>query len=209
MGHPRTDLMYDKLTEVIGYSTEELSTFEKIDDIIVIVLKNFMEIKAPEDPEEEQEETQYALELITVASLSGLGGGNSIKPGNILINWKKFFVEGLEQYLSVAGAIEHPYMIILAAIVIWSKVKGLQKIHIDQNHALVLTALWEKRNDINVVSTSGILSHVNDHIQLYANRMISKEEYDLIIEDLRRLETLEFNSDGTILLKESLCQSYS
>ena len=151
--------MYAKLTEVIGYSTEELSTFEKIDDIIVIVLKNFMEIKAPEDPEEEQEETQYALELITVASLSGLGGGNSIKPGNILINWKKFFVEGLEQYLSVAGAIEHPYMFILSSILIFSQVKCLLQLHIVPNLSLLLTALWFTIIAFSLFLTSFILSH--------------------------------------------------
>jgi hypothetical protein len=174
---------------------------ENAEYITNLAFQHFVEI---EPPFEEQ-----FINLITLNADSGVGGGNTIKPGNIFLNWKKLLLDGVEHYLTIAGAIATPYLIPFAALVVWNKVWSLRKIEISENHAIVLSALWDIRNDKNIVDASNRLDLVNTHFAQFTKKQVSLDEYNSIIDDLYKMQILELNRDGTIWLREWVRKSYS
>lgn len=65
------------------------------------------------------------MELLTIRQ-GGMGGGSSIKPGNIILNWRKLLIDGAESVLTIMGAASIPWMIPLAGIVVWNSVYSLR-----------------------------------------------------------------------------------
>jgi hypothetical protein len=201
MDIPRVDIQAEKVSDIIEYTTGKLLHVENAEYITNLAFQHFVEI---EPPFEEQ-----FINLITLNADSGVGGGNTIKPGNIFLNWKKLLLDGVEHYLTIAGAIATPYLIPFAALVVWNKVWSLRKIEISENHAIVLSALWDIRNDKNIVDASNRLDLVNTHFAQFTKKQVSLDEYNSIIDDLYKMQILELNRDGTIWLREWVRKSYS
>jgi hypothetical protein len=197
----RTDIQTKKVIEIVDHTNSKLAHIVNINEITNFVLKKFAVI----DPPKEEKIIQY----ITFSSNSGIGGGSTIKPGNIILNWKKLLVEGMEHYLTIVGAAATPYLIPFAAIVVWNKVYALRQIKISENHAIVLSSLWDNRNYNNIVDSANILTIVNSYFSKYTIRQISKDEYNLIIDELYNLHILKLNSDGTIWLRECVRKQYA
>jgi hypothetical protein len=201
MDIPRVDIQAKKVSDIINYTTGQLSNIENAENIANLTLQHFAEIEPPVE--------EYFIQLITLQTDSGVGGGNTIKPGNIFLSWKKLFLDGVEHYLTIAGAIATPYLIPLAALIVWNKVWALRKVEISENHAIVLSALWDIRNDKNIVDQPDRLQLVNNHFTKFTKKQLSLEEYNSIIDDLYKLKTVEYNKDGSLWLREWVKKSYS
>jgi hypothetical protein len=193
--------------EIIQYTISQLSHVKNIESIAGIVFEKFTRITNPEVTSPEIDTKNY---LIKLNSLSGIGGGSTYKLGNIVLNWKKLLVTSSESILTIAGAVAAPYLIPLAALVIWNKVWSLLDIKISENHAIVVAALWSYRNvDTNVVITTDLLQKVNSHFGKYTQKQLSKDELNSLINDLSDLKILELNANGSIWLREWVKQPYS
>ena len=105
-------------------------------------LESFYKSTRPIEPES-------PMHFILLKNPYVLGGGESKKFGNILLNWKKLLIANSEGALTIIGAISFPCLIPLAALVVWSRVYPLVKVKLNQKHAIVILALWNIRNPTN------------------------------------------------------------
>ncbi len=108
---------------------------------------------------------------------------STIKPGNIVLNMKKLLLDSSEIVLTIAGVAATPYLIPLAALIIWNKVWSNIKIDSGENQAIVIMLMWENRNvQDNTIEESNAYSLFNQYLK-------TKNRNGLVIEDFRRVLT--------------------
>ncbi|WP_320052485.1 hypothetical protein [uncultured Acetobacteroides sp.] len=107
--------------------------------------------------------------------------GSSIKPGNIVLDMKKLLINSAEIGLTIAGVISTPYLIPLAALVVWNKVWSNVKIDLDENHAMTIMLMWENRD-----TTNNKIDEI-DAYNLFNQYLKSKNKNEVILEDFRKV----------------------
>lgn len=194
--------LQDKRQELINIISDALKGHDNNNEIADYVVKSFAKISEPVKDE------YVFMELITLKSASGLGGGKSRKTGNVQLNWRKLLTDSPEHYLTIVGAATSSYLIPLAGLVVWNKLWALRSIEISEMHAIVISALWELRDNNNYVDGKDLLSKINIHFKKHTKRELSNDELDIIISDLCDLRTIKLKSDGRIWLCEYVRKSY-
>jgi hypothetical protein len=199
----------DKRAELIAHVTTELSDYSNIDKVAELVVDNLCEINEPDI--EVDVNTDYTLSVLNQGD--GLTGGFSIKPGNIVISWKRLLFDSFEHTLTLIGAVTTsilaPVVIPFAALVVYNKISGLKKIKIEERHAMILAALWQSRDHENsLVSKDGIVEICNTFLSKYDRPKIGREEFTLLTNDLDKIGAIELTRDGDIWLKDSVVVSY-
>jgi len=86
----------------------------------------------------------HSLEFLTIDSIKKKG--SSIKPGNIFLNMRKLLIDSSEIGLTIAGVAAQPFLIPLAALIIWNKVWSRIKIDLGESHAMTIKLMWENRD---------------------------------------------------------------
>jgi hypothetical protein len=84
----------------------------------------------------------------------------------------------------------------------------LTKTEISEHHAMVISALWDMRDENNYVDGFGLTEKVNAHFRKHTKRELSKDEVDKIISDLSDLRAIKLKSDGRIWLCEWVQKPY-
>lgn len=171
------------------------------DKLVSPILDYFCQITEPKFPEIEKR-----FDYINIGS-EGFGGGESIKPGNIILNWRRLFESVPNIVLAGAGGISSPWLIPLAALVIWNEVWKQSKITISNRHAVVLWSSWEDRNDQFRIERHAALKATNKRLREYGWDEMSEAEFHAILDDLEKIECIEV-SIKDIWLREWVKKSY-
>jgi hypothetical protein len=163
-------------------------------DVASYVVERFSRISEP--PEENY------MEMIVLGSGSGIGGGRSRKPGNVVLNWKRLFLDTPEHILTILGAASSNYLIPLAALAVWNKVRGITRVDLTENQAIIIAALWDLRDDNNYVDGANLLNEINNYIANSVARQFTQKELDQILRELSGMKAIELTTEGKVWLRE-------
>jgi len=86
------------------------------------LIDSFITITPPQNP-------PLLVHYITIARL-GQAGGESRKPGNIILNWKRLFELVPDITIAGAGATEAQWLIPFAALYIWMKLWNVTSVNL-------------------------------------------------------------------------------
>lgn len=198
--------MYEKQEEKIAYLYEILQkkliqsgASEEIADVTVdsVLKENGFEINPPC--------MQIVMGYITMTSMKS---GSSIKPGNIILNARKFFKALPSLILLGADVVEYNiFFKITAFITLWQELLELSKITFNEDEAIILNALWsncKKNNTINIDESYQI---VNEWRKRLSFAELEWDEYMVQLEKLEKIRCLK-RIDTFMLLCEEIQVEY-
>lgn len=170
------------------------------------LVRAFARLTAPEEPEE----AEFTLGYITLDAVSNQG--ESRKPGNLFLNWRKLFDLGPDTVLAgigaaTASAAVQPWAIPLAALYIWNKVWRGAEEPLTEVDACILLALWQNRNSENKITEADGEVHTNALRSKQGLSALSVSEYAKALSRLAKLECIEL-SDGVVWLREWIKVKY-
>ena len=169
----------------------------KVDDpesFSVATVQAFVEFTAPRIDGEM--ETNFNL----IIASDPTAGGLTIKPGNILLNWRKLFERSPELVLAGAG-VNQPWLVPFAALYVWNLVWSLAKIEITPAQAITLYALWNAGGRSRRFTESEASAVVNAYRHTCKETPQVKADFARVVNDLVSLRCIEL-TDGTIWLRE-------
>lgn len=178
-------------------SPERLSDSEK-DGLIAA----FCRVKPPKIPKDE--ELRYHRFRIVYG---GRRGGVSIKPGNIILNWRKLIGALPGIALTGAGAATSPWLIILGALVIWKDLYSTLRVELEQQHATAMLVMWKNHNGKQWISEEKARILTNEALADFDLNQVSESNFAKIIDDLSKAGCVEL-SDGQIWLRERIQRSW-
>jgi hypothetical protein len=195
----RAEVKRKELTYIVSgiLQNYNIQNKEKISSIIIDLFVD--DITPPET-----ELIRYKLEMRPI----GIGGGKSIKPGNILLNWRKLLVGASETILTVAGAVATPWLIPFAGIVVLNTILSLSTIEITERHAAVIWTIWSNRDPKNCVEGKVILKLVNKELQKYNRPKMNQKELDMVLKDLKKMKCIKEIEENKWCLREKVKVSY-
>lgn len=145
------------------------------------IVNNFTRVTPPE-------KEPVILELIT---MNGRGRARSVKPGNVLLNFRKLLTSLAASGLAVVGAVAVPWTAPLAAIIIWDSVWSNLKVELSEREAAIIWTMWLNRDDDNRVSDAELLDMVNSELRKNGRSSISHQELDDSLKTLKRMQCIE------------------
>lgn len=184
----------EKNQEILDIVRNIIATYSPIaGELAKKIVDSFCVITPPE--------TDDRMYIITIKS-GGIGGGRSLKPGNIWLNWKKLLIDGSESILTIVGSASVPWLIPLAGLVVWNKVWSLLTIEIDERHAAVIWTLWKNRDKENRIEHDKILNLLNEELIKYNRLPMDEKELNNILSDLEKMECIERDEKNKWWLRE-------
>ena len=196
----RDDLKGKKIVQIQEYITFSLGSYSNIEPLIGHIFTNIVTIDPPIE--------ELDLGLIRLKNQSGINGGKFAKNGNILLNWRKAFESLPEAILTMAGTFTTPYLIPLAALAIWIKIKSLREIPLDENMAMVLALLWSMKDDDNLIHSNNLIKKINETLFSFKKPSISETSLAKILSDLDELQIIKLYQGGTIQFNEVVQVEY-
>ena len=191
----KTKKKKEELQNIVKSLLSQFNNVGNIDKISREIIDRFAIITPPE--------TDTILHLMTMEHWSK--GARSSKPGNIWLNWRRLLIDGAESILTIAGAVNIPWIIPLAGLVVWNKVWSLLNIEIDERHAVVIWVMWNNRDEENCVREEKIIVIVNNELKKYNRPQMTKEDLEKILKDLEKMQCIEKIKDGNKwLLREQV-----
>jgi len=183
--------MKKELTETLQEQLSELS-LENAQQIVEV----FCRIQPPEASEQTP-----MMHLITMNSTNNTG--RSIKPGNITLNMRRLLVDSAEIGLTVAGVISTPYLIPLAALIVWNKVWSNLKVDLDENHAMTIKLMWENCDtERNWIEEKKAYRLLNEYRASRNRTKIIFEEFKIILAELESMKCIEKTGANNWWLRE-------
>ena len=145
----------------------------------------------------------HIMELIILDSKSAI----SVKPGNILLNWRKLFDNIPDVVLTGAGVEAAPWLWPFAGLAIWNKVWSQIKIDLSEYHAVSMYAMWKNKNNKNCIDLSTARRKTNEILKLNNKNILKKREFYDILQDLTRMKCIEIDK-GEVWLREWVIKKY-
>jgi hypothetical protein len=195
----RAEVKRKELTYIVNGILQNYNIQNK-EKISSIIIDRFVDDITPP----ETELIRYKLEMRPI----GIGGGKSIKPGNILLNWRKLLVGASETILTVAGAVATPWLIPFAGIVVLNTILSLSTIEITERHAAVIWTIWSNRDPKNCVEGKVIQKLVNKELQKYNRPKMNQKELDMVLKDLKKMKCIKEIEENKWCLQEKVKVSY-
>jgi len=195
----RAEVKRKELTYIVNGILQNYNIQNK-EKISSIIIDRFVDDITPP----ETELIRYKLEMRPI----GIGGGKSIKPGNILLNWRKLLVSASEIILTVAGAFATPWLIPFAGLVVLNTILSLSTIEITERHAAVIWTIWSNRDPKNCVEGKAILKLVNKELQKYNRPKMNQKELDMVLKDLKKMKCIKEIEENKWCLREKVKVSY-
>ena len=196
----------EEITEIVkgvihDYAIEsgEEVTNSKVEEISSGIINHFVDITAPE--------VESKSDLLMIRR-DVMGGGTSMKPGNIYLNWKKLFVDGSEAILTIAGTIALPWLIPLAGLVVLKKIQSILSVQITESQAAVIHTIWANRDTENSIKSEIVLDLVNLELSEYNRPEMSQKELNMILMDLEKMKCIEKINENKLWLREEVKVDY-
>lgn len=165
------------------------------------IVDSFCQLTPPKDP-------PVLMHLINLYDF-GARGGDTRKPGNLRLNWKKLFGELGDIVLNATGAIAVPLLIPFAALSLWNKLWSHSSIPLSREHATALYAMWQGRDTNNRIGETNAHEKTGLLFQLYQWPSIELHAFTLILRDLESLQCIERKVGDSIWLREWVKTTYS
>ena len=202
----RKDLHDNAIQKIKTTISDNLSEFlvDKDQDTLRIynelVKSQFITITPPEEC--------LLLHCLSLDSLKNYNEGQSIKPGNILLNIKKL-VESIPEIVSIgAGMVCDNHIItVCGALSLWLKLRDIATINISKDQAFVIVALWKNCNYKHRISLDDGFIATNNLFNQYGESEISSIKYNMIIDSLLKIECIEITEE-IIWLREWISKDY-
>ena len=134
-------------------------------------------------------------------------GARSIKPGNLILNWKNLFDNLPNIVFTGVAAINLEILIPFAALNLWNIVWSNLKIEISINHAISLYVMWINRDRFNKISEEKAFKVANQYLKENTFSELTKKEFIGIVDELCNMACIELN-EGNIWLRESVKTKY-
>ena len=173
--------------------------FTDNDKVAIYLVDSFCRLIPPE-------KEKFVVEYITVNS-SGRRGGKSRKLGNFVLNWRRLFNDLPDLVLTAAGVAAEPKLVFFAALSIWNKIWCHSTIELTPEHATVLYALWQGRDESNKIKRDDALAKSGIKFNFYGMQELVAMSFDDIINDLIKMRCIEVN-DNIIWLRERVRGTY-
>lgn len=204
---PRTDLQ-DNVTQQLKTAIMESQSDVLINeggDVSLIysnlVKSGFVSISPPlEEPP--------MMQFLTMDSLRNYKDGSSIKPGNILLNIRKL-IEAIPEVVSIGTGMvcDNLIVTICGALSLWLKLRDIATINISREQAFVIVALWRNCNSNHKISLNDGFIATNDLFNQYGEPEITSLKYNMIIDSLVKIESIELTEE-IIWLREWISKEY-
>lgn len=169
------------------------------------LIGKFVHLTAPEDPEP-------VMHLITISNFTGSGAhgmsGQSRKPGNILLNWRKLIDILPDVTIAGAGAVGAPvWLTPLIALYVWNKLWNGAEEQLSDVEATTILALWKNRSGQNKIDSEVGFAATNKLRSTLNFRVLERVEFETTLNRLLDLKCIEIE-DGVVWLREWVRVSY-
>lgn len=104
-------------------------------------------------------ETEPVVMHLVTMRFDGRGGGKSTKAGNITLNMGALLDTVAAGALTVVGAVQAPFTVPFAAIVLWNSLWRAAEVTVTENDAAVLYVMWTQRDKNHEIPKDGLLEH--------------------------------------------------
>lgn len=150
----------------------------------------FINITAPQ-------EEPPKLCMMVLDSLSDYRKGESIKPGNILLNFKKM-IDSLPEITTAVVSVFYdiPILKLCAALTVYKSLKNVMTIEITKSQAIVIYALWKNCNKENKIKLEDGFNNANQLISNLEENEMTWNCYIEIVEQLEKLHCIKVNDNG-------------
>ena len=174
------------------YSTKLINDFYE---------SGFINITAP------QVEPQI-IHMLRMDSLRNYKRGESVKLGNILLNFKKL-MSSLPEIITATVSIAYdiPILKVIAALSIWKALKKIATVEITKSQAIVIYALWKNCNKEHKITIEQGFDNANNLIHRIDETKMNWDNYIEIVMELDALRCLEMDDAG-IWLREWIREKY-
>ena len=205
----RKDLLDRKKTEIESIireiCIEQHDNDQQSSDFLQFFLKNeCLFLTYPE-------EMPHTTQLIIINSSSKFQNGESIKPGNIMLNIKKL-IDSLPDLTiaCVAVSTEIPILKVCAFLNIWKMLRNIISIKITKDEAMTIIALWESCNKDRKITTSNGFDSVNAFLKNLSMNKYTMDKYIDILNKLKEIGSIELSKDDkdTLWLREWVSKKY-
>ena len=159
------------------------------------IVHEFCRIKEPEI-----KSTELRMDFVRIGD-TGQKGGTSVKPGNILLNWRKLFGALPGMVLTGVGVATNPWLVVLGALVIWKDLYATIRIELEPKHAIVFKAMWDNHNGRNRISEVDAAKFANSALNDADHNTLNSKNFASVVEDLAKIGCIEIKN-GEIWLRE-------
>ena len=190
--------------EEIATANQQNLTSDSIEQIAQEVIKYFEIIPS----EETETEVDHDGRIVVLENEAGMGGGVSIKPGNIQVNWKDAVKFMGEFVMSAATVAAEPWLLPFAAIVSIQSGQSVLSVKIQEKLAMVLWVISQKLPPDEAMSTEAILEAFNSELLNLNRSQIKEKELVIILEELEEIKCISKGVNNQWELQEKVVISY-
>lgn len=140
-------------------------------------------------------EVETFCHLLTIRE-GGVGGGQSVKPGNIVLNMRKFVTAVASGVLTTVGVVEVPWTAIFGALVVWDSLYAGATAELSEAEASVVWTLWCLCDEGHTVADDGLLEAVNAERQKHGRPALTHRELQDALRKLERIGSIERSSEN-------------
>lgn len=197
------DVFDNKKAELIGVIEEKAGNSEIEADKLFDEFINNGYIKIT--PPKKEKPMMY---FMTFDQLSNYQKGQSVKPGNIVMNIKKL-IASISDITAMAVSVYYdiPILKVCSALSIWQKLMDIMTVEIDRKQAVVIIALWKNCNSNHKINIDHGYECVNFLYKELEETEISWSDYNKVIDQLIKLKCIEI-IDEVIWLREWVSKEY-
>ena len=152
-------------------------------------------------------EPPMVIEMITLHS-GGRRGGNTRKPGNIILNWRRLVQDSADLVLTGAGVAATPWLIPLAALSIFNKLWSHSGIEVSREQAACLFAMWHHRDENNRIEIDRAHAESDALFDVFTWPSLERAGFEAVLQDLVQMRCVELPDAKTIWLREWVRTSY-
>ena len=194
----------EKKQKLINVLSSYFTQFENKDEIVENIFEEFVDVTQPkiEIHSDRNSENNNMMGYITFFKGWDTRGVVSVKPGNILLNWKKLLIDSAESILTLYGLKSNPWLISLAGLIIWNRIYSLLNIKLSERHAVVIWVMWRNRDEYDSIENKCIKKYVNEELKNFKMKEMSEEELSEILNDLQKMKCIKKYGDKYRLVEK-------
>lgn len=153
------------------------------------LVESFVTITAPEP--------EPLLIGLFVMDTGGRSGGQSRKPGNLLLNMRTLTAVLAKGAMSLVAVYKTPWAAPFAALVMWNEIWAGMTVEVAEREAIVMWTMWTNRDDKRCVVHASLLTLVNAELGRYGRQPLTSVELANALLKLQKVGTIKKSrSDG-------------